>query len=92
MPPEQAAVIRERYYAGKKQKDVAANTGVGLSRVRRLEENAMLYLRRPKNTQRLHSFMYPDFYVGNGLQAFKNRGYTSRVEVLAMETLTREGL
>ena len=95
MAPEQAAIIRERYYNGKDRQDVAADTGQGISRVLRLEEKAMQHLRRPKNTPRLRSFMYPDLYAGNGLQSFKHRGergFTSRVEALAMETLTREGL
>lgn len=95
MPPEQAALIRERYYGGKDQKDIAADTGRGADHIRRLEENAMLYLRRPKNTQRLRPFLYYDAYTGNGIGSFKHRGergFTSKVEALAIEILTREGL
>lgn len=95
MTPEQAAIIRERYYNGKDRQDVAAETRQKIDHVRWLEEKAMLYLLRPKNTQRLRSFMYPDLYVGNGLAAFRRRGergFTSRVEALAMEELAKEGL
>lgn len=83
LAPEQAAVIRARYYEAKGLQTVADESGSTAAGVRLLEEKALRALRTPKYKPRLSSFLDAADCKGYGLEAFKNRGYVSMVEVKA---------
>lgn len=84
LPPEQAAVIRAHYYDGKAKKDIAAAMGKSPSTIKDWEDKALVNLRKPKNAEKLRPHLYSEALLANGWHAFRDRGYVSRVEVLAL--------
>lgn len=83
MPPDQADTLRSRYFEGKTLQATADTMMTNRERVRQLESKGLRYLRKPRNSTQLRPFLYAEDCHGYGLMAFKNRGYVSRVEVLA---------
>ncbi|MDL2232251.1 sigma-70 family RNA polymerase sigma factor [Ruminococcaceae bacterium OttesenSCG-928-L11] len=83
MLPRYADVIRARYLEGKTIKQLADEMGVTAERVRQIEGKALRKLRHPLCSRQLQSFLYYDDVKGSGFRAFRDRGYVSKVEVMA---------
>ncbi len=83
LKPEQRDTIRSRYFEGKKLREIAETDGVSVANVRQREQAGLRALRRSSYKTGLHTFLEDSSCHGYGLTAFRNRGFVSRVEVLA---------
>ena len=83
LAPEEAAVIRAYYFSGKSLPLIANEAHMTPAEIRLLKDRAMRALRTPKYAPRLRDFLSSEDCKGYGLEAYKNRGYVSMVEVKA---------
>ena len=83
LPENYANVLQSRFFENKTLREIAVERGVSRNAVCLMEKNALRKLRRPSMAQKLRPFLYPDDYSGQGLTAFRNRGFVSKVELHA---------
>lgn len=83
LPIRHALVLKGRYHEDKTLREVADDLSISYQRVRQLESDALRKLRKPQFKDRLRPFLYHDDLQGTGLTAYKNRGFVSKVELLA---------
>jgi len=84
-----AAAIRERYFGGKSQTEIAAEWGISNTRVSAIEREAFRTLRQMKSLQSFHKEILSNFaYKGTGLTSFRRCGSSPELTVERAERIT----
>ena len=90
IPDQYSEVLRQRHYEGLTLAEIGELRGVGVERVRQMENKAIRYIRRPSIACHLRPFYDFDFYCGTGLGAFQRTGMSIQVKYLIIEEERRE--
>ena len=78
---QRVAVLRARYFENKTLRVIGEEQGITPERARQYESDGLRKLRHPQYSRMLRPFL--DDHRGYGYTAWKERGFVSRVEVLA---------
>lgn len=71
---DQREVLYRHYFEGQTYEECAAAMRISIGKVRTLIAKGMKELRRPHNKAQLLPFYEFDYFIGTGLQAFRNSG------------------
>ncbi|MBQ0037287.1 MAG: sigma-70 family RNA polymerase sigma factor [Clostridiales bacterium] len=88
--PQQEAAIRDRYYHGKHQKDIAAEMGVTPQRVHELCRSGMNSIRKSPHSKKLRDFMPFNYYTHTGFSVWQQSGQSVEERYLLLEEKHRE--
>lgn len=80
---QEATIIKEHYFNNRTFTDIAEEMNLSTQRISGVHQRALQRLRTPYRLHGLKPFMYYDDVKGQGLTAYKRRGFVSKVEQLA---------
>lgn len=88
LTPQEAEVIRDRFFIGKTYRAIAGATGAAESDIRKAEERALRRLRLPKAAAMLRPLITSEHTYNTGLSAFKQKGSaTERAAIAEADTI-----
>lgn len=87
---DQREVMHRHYFRGQTYEECAAAMGISFGKVRTLMANGMKELRRPHNAEQLLPFYEFDFFMGTGLQAYRNSGMSIQERYLIKKETIEE--
>ena len=76
--------VFDRYDAGKTTRQIAAENGVSSAYIQQRYSEGIRKLKRDKHIRRLEEYTQRSAYKGSGLSAFRNRAFTSSVEMAVL--------
>ena len=88
LTPQEAEVIRDRYFIGKTYKAIAQATGATTRDIMNTERRALRLLRSPKSAAVLRPLLTSEPTYSTGLSSFKQKGSaTERAAIVEADTL-----
>lgn len=88
LTPQEAEVIRDRFFIGKTYRAIAEATGAAESDIRKAEERALRRLRLPKAAAMLRPLITLEHTYSTGLSTFKQKGSaTERAAIAEADTI-----